>query len=183
MKLTANAKNIKNENGRLVIEYPRALEGDVLKLIQYVSGGRRLNIEFKREKRSLEANDYTWVLCQKLAEKLSDDGVLYTKEQVYRHAIKSVMSPTYLPIADKAVEGFIKVWRGNGIGWIAEVVDKSKLAGYTKIAVYQGSSTYDSKEMSRLISFLVEECKEQGIETRAPQDITSLLREWSVKNG
>lgn len=183
MKLTASAKNIKNENGRLLIEYPPELEGDVLKLVQYVNSGRRLNIEFKREKRSHEANDYAWVLCQKLAEKLSDDGVLHTKEQVYRHAIKSVMSPTYLPIADKAVEGFIRVWRGNGIGWIAEVVGKSKLTGYIKVAVYQGSSTYDSKEMSRLISFLVEECKEQNIETRSPRDIANLLKGWSAKNG
>ena len=36
----------------------------------------------------------------------------------------------------------------------------------------------DSREMSILINGLVDECKNQGIETRPKEEIDSLLRSW-----
>ena len=44
--------------------------------------------------------------------------------------------------------------------------------------VYKGSSEMDSREMSILINGLVDECKNQGIETRPKEEIDSLLRSW-----
>lgn len=148
------------------------------KLAAYISSGKKVSIEIKRERRSVEANAYCWVLCQKLAEKLSDDGTLYTQEQIYRHAIKQVIEPSYTLVEDKAVAAYIKAWNKNGKGWIAEAMGEAALRNYTVVAVYQGSSTYDSKQMSRLIDFLVDACREQGIETREAGYAEALLREW-----
>ena len=39
----------------------------------------------------------------------------------------------------------------------------------------RGSSDYDTKEMSVLINGLVEECKEQGIETIPPDELRRIL--------
>lgn len=39
-------------------------------------------------KRSRNANNYCWELCSKIAEKLSNEGTIYTKEDIYRNAIK-----------------------------------------------------------------------------------------------
>lgn len=178
MKLTAWAKNMRIEPGRLVITYPAMMEQDIGKLTAYIGSGKKVSIEIKRERRSVDANAYCWVLCQKLAEKLSDDGALYTKEQIYRHAIKQVIEPSHTLVEDRAVAAYIKAWGKNGIGWIAEVIGEAALRNYTVVAVYQGSSTYDSKQMSRLIDFLVDACREQGIETREPGYIEALLREW-----
>lgn len=41
--------------------------------------------------------------------------------------------------------------------------------------IYKGSSEMDSREMSILIHGLVDECQEQGIETRSEEEIKSML--------
>ena len=55
---------------------------------------------------------------------------------------------------------------------------KSKLEGFTNVVIYYGSSTYDTKEMTRLTELIVEECKQFGIETKPQVEIDSLLRSW-----
>lgn len=45
---------------------------------------------------------------------------------------------------------------------------------FTHYRIYRGSHTYDTKEMSIFISGIVEECKEQGIDTDTPE-LKSLL--------
>ncbi len=40
---------------------------------------------------------------------------------------------------------------------------------FTHYRIYRGSHTYDTKEMSIFISGIVEECKEQGIDTDTPE--------------
>lgn len=134
----------------------------------------KLSIEIKkyRPSRSLDANAYCWVLMQKLAEKLN-----MTKEEVYREAIRTVGSYEILPIKEEAVVRFIESWKRNGLGWICETT-KSKLDGYINVLAYYGSSTYDSKEMSRLIDLIVEECKLQEIETMTPEQLSLLKEEW-----
>ena len=47
-----------------------------------------IKIDKYRPKRSLNANAYLWVLCEKLADKLTEDGIPHTKQEVYRTAIK-----------------------------------------------------------------------------------------------
>ena len=59
--------------------------------VEELSQCERLSFKISkyREKRSNDANSYLWVLCSKLADKLSDDGVPHTKEEVYRDAVKA----------------------------------------------------------------------------------------------
>lgn len=133
---------------------------------------KQYEVKEVRRKRSLDANAYCWVLMQKLAEKLN-----ITKEEIYREAIKTVGSYEVLPIKEEAVVRFIESWKRNGLGWICETT-KSKLEGYVNVLAYYGSSTYDSKEMSRLIDLIVEECKLQEIETMTPEQLSLLKEEW-----
>lgn len=55
---------------------------------------------------------------------------------------------------------------------------KSKLDGYTNVIAWYGSSVYNSKEMSRLVDNIVEECKEHNIETLLPQELESMKASW-----
>ena len=178
MRITGSANNVRYVNGKLFIDCAACHEDDINKIVKYMSTGKRISIDIKREKRSVDANAYMWVLLDKLANKLSNDGVVYTSEMLYKHAIHMTGRPTYLPIRRDAVEAFKRQWRMDRIGRIAEVMGESKIPGYVVVAAYQGSSEYDSKEMSRLIDFIVEECKEQGIETQSPEYIKRLLTEW-----
>lgn len=121
----------------------------------------------------MDANAYCWILCQKIAEVIHS-----TKEDVYKRAIRDVGQFEIVPIRDEAVDRWIEVWGGKGLGWFAEVLDDSKLAGYKKIISYYGSSVYSSREMAILIDNLIDECRELGVETAAPEEIESLKNEW-----
>lgn len=126
-----------------------------------------------REKRSLDANAYCWVLCKKIADVLRT-----TKEEIYVKAIHEVGTFEILPIRDEAVDTFIKAWSLKGIGWICEVLNKSKIDGYTNVIAYYGSSIYDTKEMSVLIDNIVQEAKQLEIETMNPRELEQLKSMW-----
>lgn len=145
--------------------------------------GKEYTVEIKeyRRKRSLDANAYCWVLIDKLAEKLHHDlktDRTSVKEQIYRHAIKDIGGVSDTVCApDKAVESIINGWQSKGLGWQTETF-KSKIDGCTNITLYYGSSTYDSKQMSRLIDSIVQECKTVGIETMPPDKLKGLIEQW-----
>lgn len=133
-----------------------------------------LKVSKFRKGRSLDANSYMWVLCQKLAEKL---GIM--KEEVYRSHIKDIGIFRTVEIDEKAADTLIHSWGLHGIGWVAERLDHSIHDGFTIIALYYGSSTYNTKQMSRLIDAIVQDCKEQGIETLTPDELQQLKEAWS----
>ena len=122
-----------------------------------------------RNRRSLTANSYIWILLDKLAEKLQT-----TKTELYKHAIKEVGKFEMIPIKSEAVETFISAWEGQGLGNIAERKRESTIDGYEVVQAYYGSSCYDSKEMARLIDYVITECQEQGIETMSTAEIERL---------
>mgnify|MGYP003302507550 FL=1 len=126
-----------------------------------------------REKRSKDANAYCWTLIGKLSEKLNIPPV-----NIYRDAIKNV-GGNYEVVCtvDAAVDKLCSSWRRNGIGWLTDTMP-SKLPGCTNVLLYYGSSTYDTASMSRLINIIVDECKEQGIDTRTPEEIAKLISLW-----
>lgn len=115
---------------------------------------------------------YAWVLLGELQEVLN-----IPKEEIYKDLIKHIGSYEVVPIKNEAVEKFCSAWSKNGLGWITETT-KSKLEGFTNVLAYYGSSEYDSKEMSRLIDLIVQECKQLGIETKPKAELDSLLLEW-----
>ena len=149
-------------------------KSEIDELIQLTANGKELSVEIKpyKARRSLDANAYCWVLCQKLAEKIGG-----TKEDIYKEAIRKAGQFDYIAVANKAVDQFIKAWQSKGLGWYAEALE-SKIDGCKKIMVYYGSSVYDSKEMAHLIDYIVSECKEQGIETLSPWEVERLKKEW-----
>ena len=125
-----------------------------------------------RKRRSLDANAYMWVLADKIAEKIRS-----TKEEVYRKAVREVGVFHDGWYQDKDIAEINRVWSANGIGWFAEQFD-STLPGCKRIRFYHGSSLYDTKQMSRLIDYIVEEAKEQGIETATPEDLERMKVAW-----
>lgn len=132
-----------------------------------------------REKKSQDANAYMWHLLGKLAAKLSTPDVPVSPEDVYRAAIRDVGDNYEVtPIRDKALERWKVIWQANGLGWLCEEIGPSKLEGFTNVRNFYGSSTYDRAQMSRLISIIVQECKEQGVETLSERELSLLTEEW-----
>lgn len=129
-----------------------------------------------RRKRSLDSNAYAWVLMDKLSEKL---GI--TKEQIYRQYIKEIggVSET-ICIKTEGVQKLCDAWHKNGLGWMTDTFP-SDTKGYTNVILYYGSSTYDTRQMSRMIDMITNDCKEQGIETENPEELRALLASWDRK--
>lgn len=141
--------------------------------------GDYVDIALKRykEKRSLDSNRYCWRLIGKLA---GVTGV--NKSDIYRSYIKEIGGNNEVVcVQDKAVDTLVKGWKHNGLGWIAETFP-SKLKGCTNVILYYGSSEYDTAQMSRLIDLVVNDCKEQGIETMTPEQLENMLNMWETNN-
>ena len=169
-QITDLSMDIKTRKAKISV----ILDTRELDIVEQLKNENRLNIELKkyRQKRSLDANAYAWLLISKLQEELK-----MKKEDIYRDLIKNIGSYEIVPVKNEAVEKFRQAWSKNGLGWITDTM-KSKLEGYTNVVTYYGSSSYDTKEMTSLIDLLVQECQELGIETKPQSEIDSLLRSW-----
>lgn len=120
-----------------------------------------------RERRSLSANAYCWVLITQIAQSMTPP---MNKQEVYIEMLKRYGQGGFISIqADKASDvtrAFdYYVQKGEG------EVNGKKFLHYM---VYIGSSKYNTKEMATFISGIVEEAKDLGIETMTPQELAML---------
>lgn len=143
-----------------------------------------VDIEIKkhRKMRSNEANKYCWALCEKIAQRLSDEGVRHTKLDIYRDSIKEVGVWKDVELDPEAARTLSIAWKSQGTGWLTEQVDYSKNSENVIIRFYYGSSRYNSKQMSRLIDNLVQDCQELGIETDTPEQIAKIKALWAEED-
>lgn len=180
MKLTGNIKDVSMGflDGECKLTLAVNEKNDLKAAYDELAGCNLLDIEIKkhRKKRSLSANAYLWVLCGKLGDKLG-----CSKETIYRQHILNANVYRPVEISEYAADTLIKGWQNNGIGWIAERVDTNRTAGFAIINLYYGSSTYNTKQMSRLLDSVIEDCKEQGIQTETPEEIAKMISLWEAE--
>ena len=125
---------------------------------------------------ALDANVHCWVLLDRLSEVT---GI--PPKELYRGLIPDVGGNCFVqPIRKDAVERWVEIWQSNGDGWVCEIMGDSKIEGYVNVRSYYGSSQYDTAQMSRLIDLIVQECRQQGIETATPQELARYKEAWGV---
>jgi hypothetical protein len=144
---------------------------EVADLQAVVERGKQLSVEVKqyRQKRSLDANAYMWVLLSKMAAALNT-----TKDDLYIEMLDRYGVFTHVIVKPEVVERVKAEWRT--VRELGEVTVNGKTG--VQLQCYFGSSTYDTKEMSVLIDGIVSECKEIGIETLPPDEVESLKALW-----
>lgn len=154
------------------------LDTNELDIVEQLKNENKLNVELKkyRQKRSLDANAYCWVLCDKIAKSMQG-GI--SKEDIYKDAISYVGTFEPMIIEEKAFNKFKEIWQKQGLGYLVKEVSKKDKC--VKVFAYYGSSSYDSKEMSKLIEFIVEQARGLNIETLPTEEINSLLESWGNK--
>lgn len=147
-------------------------------IVEQLKNENKLTIKLKkwRQKRSLDANSYCWVLCDKIAKELCKDGTIVTKEDVYKDAILQIGSFEPFIVQEKTYMNFKRIWEKQGLGFLVQEVSKKDKC--IKVNYYYGSSTYNTKEMSLLIEDLIELAKTLNVETKSQSEIDSLLKEW-----
>ena len=131
-------------------------------------------IRQQRPKRSLNANAYCWALIDKIAKVTNQpsDAVYETMLQRYSEAY------TYLVVKPTAVEKVKATLKAGHI--YAYEVGSVEIRGKegVQLQLYYGSSTFDSKQMARLIDGIVSEAKDLGIETATPAELARYKEEW-----
>lgn len=125
-----------------------------------------------RKKRSLNANNYLWVLLGKLADVHRAD-----KWDIYLKMLRTYGKYTYIVVKPNVVDAVKKQWRE------VEELGPINLNGQEGIQLlcYFGSSTYDNLEMAVLIDGVVSECKDSKIETLPPDQITQMKEQWGIE--
>ena len=128
-----------------------------------------------RKKRSLNANSYAWALIGKLSEVLEIPSV-----EIYKSYIKLIGMYRDVEIAEDAQNTFIKIWSEHGTGWLCEKVDYSNKEGFVQLRCWYGSSSYNTKQMSTFIKIIVDDCNEQGIQTKTIEEQNRLTSLWEA---
>lgn len=127
-----------------------------------------VKIDKYREKRSLNANAYAWLLIGKIA-----DDRRISKEDVYFQMLKHYGQSAMVSIqAHIPFTSFVKY---------CEEVGESTLNGkdFKHYKVYKGSSEFDTREMSIFIDGIVSEAQELGINTKTPAQLAELKSLWA----
>lgn len=173
MTLTFTEARIQNDNGVwlcLKINETAPARQFIMK-----KQNRLYDAEIKqhRDKRSLDANNYLWALLNKLADVLHA-----TKEELYIQKIREIGMFKDFRLTEDEAKTFRVAWEKLGTGWPTEQVDYDKDGERLVIRAYYGSSTYNTKNMSRLLDSVVEDCKEQDIETLSERELSLLKEEW-----
>ncbi len=155
------------------------LDTKEIEIVEQLKNENKLNVEIKkwRNKRSNDANAYCWVLCDKIAKKITVQDAVVTKEQVYKDAILHIGTFETMIVEEKAFDNWKRVWNSQGLGFLVKEVSRKDKC--VKMHCYYGSSTYDTKEMWLLIQLLIDAARTQGIETKTPQEIESMMKEWN----
>jgi hypothetical protein len=145
--------------------------------VEQLKNENKLNIELKkyRKSRSLNANNYFWKILQELCELAEIDTI-----EEYKRRVKELGIFRRFRIENENIKTFEKMWTAQGIAWFCEIADTEYIGDteFKIINAYYGSSSFNSKQMSRLIDGVVQDCKPYGIETKTPEEIESLLRSW-----
>lgn len=171
--LTFAEAKILFENGVwlcLKVNEPAPARGFVLGMLQKVY---ECTIREYKKKRSKDANSYMWEMLSQMAEVLRT-----TKEELYRDYVKKYGIFKDFTLEEAVVDTFRHVWEKQGTAWPTERMDYTPDGERLIVRAYYGSSTYNTKQMSRLIDAVVEDCKGLGIETMPPDKLAALKEDW-----
>lgn len=136
------------------------------------------------KKRSLDANNYAWMLIEKITERLQQTEPRngWTKTEVYKNAICEIggISVSTGMKAD-AIPFFRERWCANHLGRRVEVVEGSQKEGWENVRIYYGSSDFDSSQMARFIDSLIQEAESLGIPTISDEEAERMVGKWRAK--
>ena len=130
---------------------------------------RETQFEIKphKQKRSLNANAYAWVLITKIA-----NAMRMSKDECYLTMLKHYgQSEIVSVLSDIDVSGYFKYYEECG---------RAVLNGkdFTHYKLFKGSSEYNTQEMAILIDGLVQEAENLGIETLPERELERIMKAW-----
>ena len=142
--------------------------------------GKDLKIKVTKgtKPRSLDANAYFHVLCDKLRQKMG----------ISMAHMKNILITSYGQI-EYLEEGQPLVYKTNATVEYMQELEAAHMKFYKQgedgaywYISYRGSHTYDTQEMHKLLEGTIYEAQEQGIETKTPDEIRRMEMLWKQEN-
>ena len=166
-KIIGAAINFANNKPTITFEINE--RGDFERMVDDLKDKEKLSIEVKpyREKRSLNANAYAWVLIGKIS-----DATRAGKDEVYLKCLKRYGQSDLISILSTVpVEHYLKYYEEAG---------RSTLNGkeFTHYREYKGSSEFDTSEMGIFIDGVCSEARELNIIIETPEEIARMKALW-----
>ncbi len=128
-----------------------------------------IKIEKHRNKRSLNANAYSWALQNEIANVLRE-----SKEKIHFDMLKAYGQRDYVSmLANVNANKYFDYYEEVG-------TFKQKGNTFKSYLVYKGTHKYDSREMSIFIEGLVQEARNLGLETIEDKEIKKLIEDMEV---
>ena len=167
-------------DGKPLISFEVNEGHNALKLAQKFKECPKINIKLTeyKERRSLDANAYYWLLVGKLSKALNISTSFCHNVMLRRYGVLEMVddAPIYLLIqdtdeasrkADEAEKYHIKPTSNVRTG------NDGKM--YRTYMMLKGSHEYDTAEMATLIAGIRSECVNVGIPVETPDEIANLL--------
>lgn len=162
---------VKDEDGRTCLRFPvvdsfaaRKMAAKLKPDVRYM-----LSVEKEKKPRSNDQNRLMWELCQRIAEAIDAK-----RNEVYREIIRDYGDYVTVRVSRADAALVSNEWQAKGIGWITEC--ESADGDDLVLRLYQGSSTYDTAQMTRVINALMDECRTLDIDVDDGR-VASLLAE------
>ena len=152
------------------------VQAQLLGLLPELEKGKKFDVTIQehRNKRSLNANNYSWLLQDKIAQVLNRKVDDIHTEMVLQYGVKE-----YYSISEQAFESAVRIFD------YYEIKGESTLNGkkFIHIKGAIGTHLYNTKEMATFIDGVVAEAQELGIDTMTPNEIAKLKAQWGADNG
>lgn len=152
----------------------------IAKLFSNLKLGEEYDIDLKkRGKRSLNANNYHWMLCEQIAKVLKTSKYEVHNQLMIDYGtdwLDEEGSPVYVLMKDNGsyMRKETEHYRPT------DAVEDRKGTWYRWFVLLLPSHLMGTKEMSELIDGTVSEAKELGIDTRTPDEIERMKQLWKA---
>ena len=147
------------------------LQAQLYKVAQELQEGKTFDvtIEQHREKRSINANNYSWVLQDQISKILGISIDAVHNEMVLQYGVLETIS-----VVEEAWESAKRLFD------YCKEMGRSNLNGKTFVHARVGVGThlYNTKEMSCFLNGVVQEAKDLGIQTLEDKQLEEMINRW-----
>ena len=167
-------RNVELNDNRIAFEMSKTDAQSLYdKAMSYLSKDKKIRLELKLEKRSLDANAALWKMLSLMA-----DALHTTKDELYIEMLARYGKFTHIVVKPEAVEKIKKEWKT--IRELGEIEINGKKG--IQMQCYYGSSKYNSKEFAVLLDGVIQDAKEIGIEFISKEEQCKMIKDWRKKN-
>ena len=150
---------------------------DLVFMLAKLEGDAVYDVVPHKEKRSLSQNSYYWVLIGKVADKLRISKSRLHNDMLRHYGQRMIVDDkpviVYIPDTEESENAAMESDTVH-LKMTSSVLEGNNGITYRAYVMMRGSHDYISSEMAVLVSGIVQEAKQLGIETLTPMELEQM---------